>query len=122
QGDFTDWVDSSGNLIPVFDPDTLRANPNFNPSQPEGPQNLPYLRDQFMGCDGKSPNIICSSDPRLQNSLAQTWIKYLPAPTFPGPLHNYVTPVAIPGNQFGTLYHLDLRIDHYIGDKDRASY
>ena len=29
-GDFTDWVDSStGQLIPIFDPATTRANPNY---------------------------------------------------------------------------------------------
>ena len=37
QGDFSDWVDSNGNLIPVYDPDTLRTNPNFDPTQNVGP-------------------------------------------------------------------------------------
>jgi Carboxypeptidase regulatory-like domain len=59
QGDFTDWVDSNGKLIPIFDPATTRPNPGFNPSLPAGPDNLPLLRDQFMGCDGRTPNVIC---------------------------------------------------------------
>jgi carboxypeptidase family protein len=121
-GDFTDWTDSSGNLIPVYDPATTRPNPSFNASQPTGPNNLPYLRDQFMGCDGTTPNVICSTDPRLQNSLANQWFKYLPTPTFPGPLNNFVAPQAIPENNFTDLKYLDFRIDHLIGDKDRVSY
>ncbi|PYU98576.1 MAG: hypothetical protein DMG26_18335, partial [Acidobacteria bacterium] len=45
KGDFSDWVDpATGNLIPVFDPATLRPNPGFNANQPVGPNNLPYLR------------------------------------------------------------------------------
>jgi hypothetical protein len=69
QGDFSDWIDpQTGSLIPEFDPATLRANPNFNATQPVGRTNLPYLRDQFMGCDGHTPNVICSSDPRLQKA------------------------------------------------------
>lgn len=52
-GDFSDGTDpATGKLIPVFDPTTLRANPTFDPTMPVGPNNLPYLRDQFMGCNG----------------------------------------------------------------------
>jgi hypothetical protein len=121
-GDFTDWTGSSGNLIPVYDPATLRPNPSFNTNQPVGPNNLPYLRNQFMGCDGTTPNVICPSDPRLQNSLAKQWFQYLPTPTFPGPLNNYVAPQAIPENNFIDVKYLDFRIDHIIGDKDRVSF
>jgi hypothetical protein len=80
-GDFRDWVDSNGNLIPIYDPATLRPNPSFDPSQSPGLKNLPYLRNQFMGCDGNTPNVICPSDPRLANSLAAAWFKYIPPPT-----------------------------------------
>src|SRR5439155_11720394 len=83
QGDFSDWIDPDGNLIPVYDPLTTRPNPGFDPNLTVGPTNLPFLRDQFMGCDGKTPNVICPTDNRLQNSLAQQWFKYLPTPTFP---------------------------------------
>ena len=43
-GDFRDWRDSSGNLIPIYDPTTLR---------PDGQGG--YIKDQFMGCDGNTP-------------------------------------------------------------------
>jgi hypothetical protein len=118
QGDFSDWKDSSGNLIPIYDPDTTRPNLNYNSSLPVGPNNLPYLRDQFMGCDGKTPNVICPTDPRLQNSLAKAWFKYLPTPTFSGPLNNYIVPIAVPQTVFGDQSLLDVRVDHYWRDKD----
>src|SRR5437773_6758355 len=43
QGDFSDWVDSDGKLIPVFDPATTRPNPAFDPNLQTGPNNLPFL-------------------------------------------------------------------------------
>ena len=58
QGDFSDWRDATtGQLIPVYDPATTRSNPNYDPNKALGPNNLPYLRDQFMGCDGHTPNV-----------------------------------------------------------------
>jgi len=120
QGDFSDWVGPDG-LIPVYDPATLRPNPNYNSDQPEGLNNLPYLRDQFMGCDGNTPNVICPSDPRLQNSLAQQWLQFLPNPTYQGSLNNYVVPVPVRTTSFADSSLLDLRVDHYIGDKDHIS-
>jgi len=119
QGDFTDWKDSNGNLIPIYDPATTKANPSYNPNQPTGPNNLPFLRDQFMGCDGATPNVICSSDPRLQNSLASQWFKFLPNPTSPGPLNNYLAP-AVPNVQANRNF-LDFRVDEYFGEKDHFS-
>ena len=47
-GDFRDWRDSAGNLIPIYDPATIR---------PDGQGG--YIKDQFMGCDGNTPNVIC---------------------------------------------------------------
>lgn len=46
-GDFSDLVDSAGQPLPIYDPMTTRANPNYNPSQPISANNLQYLRDQF---------------------------------------------------------------------------
>jgi hypothetical protein len=117
-GDFSDWVDSSGKLIPVYDPATTRANPNYNAQQPTGAGNLPFLRDQFMGCDGRTPNVICPSDPRLQNSLSKQWFSFLPNPTFGGPLANYVVPIPVGEGLFNDSNLLDLRIDHNLGDRD----
>ncbi len=121
QGDFSDWTDADGNLIPIYDPDTTRPNPSYDPSLPTGPTNLPYLRDQFMGCDGQHPNVICQTDPRFVNSLSSNWFKYLPTPTFAGPLNNYVSPLAISDISGAGTDHRqswDIRVDEYWREKD----
>jgi hypothetical protein len=120
-GDFSDWTDSSGNLIPVYDPATLTVNANYNPSLPTGVGNLPYLRQQFMGCDGKTPNVICPTDPRLANSLATQWLKYLPTPTNSAPINNYLSPRP-PASFYSERNMWDLRIDEYVGDKDHVGF
>ena len=124
QGDFSDWVDSAGNLIPVYDPATTRPNPSYNPNQPVSGQNLPYLRDQFMGCDGQHPNVICQNDPRLRNSLAQQWFQYLPTPSFGGALNNYISPVPISNISGAGTDHrqnYDIRADDYFGSRDHVA-
>ena len=121
KGDFSDWVDSQGNLIPVYDPNTTRPNPLFNASQPEGPSNLPFLRDQFMGCNGNTPNVICPSDPRLASSLAPQWLQFLPTPSFDRPRLNYVSPVAQQIGGVNDANQINLRADSYFGEKDHVS-
>jgi hypothetical protein len=109
QGDFSDWKDSSGNLIPVYDPDTTAVNPATGA----------ITRNQFMGCNGNTPNVICPSDPRLANSLAPQWFKHLPAPNLPGILNNYTPPVPPPsGSQGADIDLIDVRVDHYWRDRD----
>ena len=105
EGDFTDWVDGNGKMIPIYDPATTRI------------VNGQVVRDQFMGCDGHHPNVICSNDPRLQSSLASGWLKYLPAPTSPGPLNNFQPP-AVPGFISSDANFLNMRFDEYIGNAD----
>lgn len=112
-GDFSDWRDANGNLIPIFNPATTTSNPSFNPGSPVGPNNLPYLRQQFPG------NVIPPS--MVQNSLAQQWFKYLPTPTYSGPLNNYLSPVPVSdisgaGTDHRTI--VDARIDDYFGNSD----
>src|SRR5438034_3030905 len=101
EGDFRDWIDpETGALIPIYDPAT---------------------QQQFMGCNGNTPNVICSTDPRLQNSLAKAWFKFLPEPNLPGITNNYFAP-AISGDLNGSATDhrttWALRLDHYRGDKD----
>lgn len=113
-GDFRDWRDAQGNLIPIFDPATTRANPNFNSSQPTGPNNLPFLRDQFMGCEpvnNPQPNVICSTDPRLQNSLSKAWFKFLPDTNLQGPLNNFLVPKPVPDILLGFTRDYLFRVD-----------
>ncbi len=100
QGDFSDWIDpETGALIPIYDPAT---------------------QQQFMGCNGNTPNVICPTDPRLQNSLAKQWFQFLPDPTSPGPLNNYLAP-AQPAFLGTDAYSITEKIDQYIGSKDHIS-
>ncbi len=121
-GDFRDWLDSNKNLIPVYDPQYTKPNQNFNPNEDVGPNNLPFVGKQFMGCDGATPNVICPNDPRMLNSLAPAWFKYIPPPT-PGKrglFDNYVGRARPEELLFHTNY-FDLRVDQYFRDKDHFS-
>jgi hypothetical protein len=121
-GDFTDWVDSEGNLIPIFDPDTTQPNPAFDPGQEVSESNPPFFRDQFMGCDGNTPNVICPSDPRLQNSLAKEWFSFLPQPTSSGALFNYLAPPTPGGFLNSDTTAFTIKIDEYWGERDHLSF
>ncbi len=39
-GDYSAVVDQAGSLLPIYDPATTRANPNFDPAQPVSTENL----------------------------------------------------------------------------------
>lgn len=60
QGDFSNFVDTTGKVIPIYDPQTGQ---------------------QFMGCAGNQPNVICSNrfDP-----LSKSLLQYVPDPDSPG--------------------------------------
>jgi hypothetical protein len=100
QGDFSEWP------FPIYDPATTRQLPDGS-----------YTRDQFMGCDGHTPNVICPTDPRLANSLATQWLSKLPPPNRPGTLLNYEPAQGTP-TSFFNADRWDIRVDHYIGSKD----
>ena len=80
-GDFSDWRDSSGRLIPIYDPATTRVLPDGT-----------VTKDPFPG------NIIPAS--RL-SPIALGYLQYLPTPTSDGPLNNYLVPSAIPDSILG---------------------
>ena len=48
-GDYSDVVDAAGSVLPVYDPQSTRPNPAYDPSQPVSTSNLQYLRDPFPG-------------------------------------------------------------------------
>ena len=97
-GDFSEWP------FPIYDPATTR---------PDG------TRDQFMGCDGKTPNVICSN--RIANSLAKNWLQYVPEPNRPGLLNNYEVPVPITDIAFANSDAWDIRVDEHFRDNDNVS-
>jgi hypothetical protein len=102
-GDFSDWTDGEGNLIPVYDPATTVWVDGV------------AQRQQFMGCNGNQPNVICPS--RIQNSLAQQWFKYLPTPTFGGVRNNFV-PTGAGSIWTGNANLFNGRVDQYVGNND----
>jgi hypothetical protein len=46
-GDFSRTVDSAGVPLRVYDPQSTRPNPGFNPANPVSEENLQFLRDPF---------------------------------------------------------------------------
>jgi hypothetical protein len=102
-GDFRDWRDSAGNLIPIYDPATLRQDASGN-----------WIKDQFMGCDGTTPNVIC---PSRINPIVRSWLNALPQPTSGGPLNNFLAP-AIPDTILGNSDYYMGRYDLQIGGSD----
>jgi len=48
-GDYNQVVDSAGNPLEIFDPGTVRANPNYNTALPVSLDNLQYVKDPFPG-------------------------------------------------------------------------
>jgi len=59
-GDFSHFVNSNGVLIPIYDPQTGQ---------------------QFMGCNGNQPNVIC---PSRIDPLSKSLLQYIPAPNATG--------------------------------------
>ncbi len=120
QGDFTDYRDKKGNLIPIYDPTTTRPNPNFDPTQKASASNMPFLRDQFKGCNGNTPNVICPSI-IAGNPAVQFMLKQFPNPTSSGDsfthFNNYVASSSGGGNNDG----LSVRVDRNVSDKQHIS-
>lgn len=119
-GDFSAWPN------PIYDPETTVVNPGYNVSVPTTDplyDNRPFLRDQFMGCNGLTPNVICSTDPRLAaNTYAAPYLGLTPSPNLAGiqngTLNNYTPPNPPTGTVNADSTVFDLRVDHYWKDSD----
>ena len=104
-GNFSDFRDTSGNLIPIYNPLTTRLNPNFNSALPVSASNPQFLRDQFAG------NVI----PQNQlNTVGLNVASIYPLPNGPGNFNNYTSSA----NREVTDNVLSGRIDHKVSDKD----
>ena len=57
QGDFSQTVDPSGNILPIYDPAQTAPNPAYDPTQAVSTSNLQYLRAQFPG--NVIPTTVC---------------------------------------------------------------
>lgn len=104
-GDFSNFRDTSGNLILIYDPLTTRTNPNFNAGLPVSGSNPQFLRDAFPG------NIIPQD--RL-HTVGRNIASIYPLPNGPGNFDNYTSTV----NRDVTDNVFSGRIDHKVSDKD----
>src|SRR6478672_5664462 len=104
-GDFSNFRDTSGNLIPIYDPLTTRLNPAFNSSLPVSASNPQFLRDQFPGNQIPSNKL---------NAVGLNVASIYPLPNGPGNFDNYTSTV----NRDVTDNVFSGRIDHRLSDKD----
>ncbi|HEU4934863.1 MAG TPA: TonB-dependent receptor, partial [Vicinamibacterales bacterium] len=104
-GDFSDFRDTSGNLIVIYDPLTTRLNPTFDSSRPVSATNPQFLRDPFPG------NII---PPNRINSVGRNVASIYPLPNGAGNFDNYTSTV----NRDVTDNVFSGRVDHRGSDKD----
>ena len=102
-GDFSNYTDSTGKLIPIYDPLTTTATTS-------GGKTV-FTRTQFMGCDGAHPNVICST--RL-NQTGLNVASIYPEPQISGSQNNFISTA----NQLIDDNGGNVRIDYHKSDKD----
>jgi Carboxypeptidase regulatory-like domain len=100
-GNFTDWKDSNGNLIPIYMPGNAgaacQAAAGVGPGQ------------QFPG------NVIPAG---CFSQVAVAYLAELPQPTNSLPFNNYTLPKPVPDSLVANSNVFMTRIDHNYGDKD----
>jgi len=104
-GDFSEFTDSNGRLISIFNPLTTRRNPNFDPTRPVSATNPQFLRDPFPG------NIIPSN---LINPVGLNVASIYPLPNLPGNFNNFLS-IA---NRIVSDNAFNIRVDHKFSDRD----
>lgn len=102
-GDFSDYRNTAGQLIPVYDPLTTVATTTGNTTT--------YTRSQFTGCNGNQINVIC---PTRLSQVGLNLASIYPLPTSPGSFNNYVSTA----NQIIDDNGGNARIDYHLSDKD----
>ncbi len=111
-GDFSSTVDSAGQPLPVFDPASTRANPNFDPSEPVSTTNLQYLRDPFPN------NAIPVS--RIDPVSASVLPHYPEANASVGPYfrNNYF----VVSPETNTANGMIVKLDHTLNEKHKVDF
>ncbi|HEX4948383.1 MAG TPA: carboxypeptidase regulatory-like domain-containing protein [Blastocatellia bacterium] len=107
-GDFSDWKDAAGNLIPVYYPRRSATEP---------------LRR--IQC-GTQLNVLCKAEydalVAANPFFRQYLLQYMPTPNRPGEQNNYQVPRAVPNTLINGSNVYMFRIDHHIGDKDHIYF
>ncbi len=112
QGDYSDVVDPSGLVLPIYDPEQTTPNPAYDPTQAVSTANLQYLRAQFPG------NVIPAN--RIPSVAAQALSLY-PAPnTDIGPFfqNNYF----INSPQIDDADGIIAKLDHPFRERHRLTW
>lgn len=108
-GDFSDWRDATGALIPVYDPRTTVVGAGG------------AIARQQIQCNGVL-NVLCKPDydalVAANPFFREYLLKFQPQPTRAGELNNWTAPRAVPNSLINGSNVYMTRIDHYIGDKD----
>ena len=102
-GDFSEWRDANGNLIPIYDPATTRVNPN----------GTGFVRDPFPG------NIIPSD--RFSQISREVLNLATMRPDLPGVRNNFVY---TPGDAISTnpWNKFSIKLDHNLTINDRLGF
>src|SRR5882762_4044598 len=110
-GDFSNWVDSSGRMIAIYDPATTRPNPN----------GAGFIRDPFPG--NRIPASRFSAISRQYLALARSAVVPNRTGLTPGTVgyisNNYLSPG---GTTEETTNKYSLKIDHSLSNTHRLSY
>ncbi|HKX27478.1 MAG TPA: carboxypeptidase regulatory-like domain-containing protein, partial [Blastocatellia bacterium] len=115
-GDFSNLRDARGNLIPIYDPLTTRANPAYNPALPTSAGNTPLIRDQFS-YNGRA-NVIA---PNRIDPVARALMQYYPLPnTAPSNSFTQQNNFIAAGTSPVDSNRIDTRVDHNFNNKWRA--
>jgi len=104
-GDFTDWVNGSGAIIPIYMPGNATAACQAAAGVAPG--------QQFPG------NIIPAG---CISPIAALYMAALPTPTNGNPTSNYTLPRAVPDTLTSNSNVYMLRVDHQWGDKDHLYF
>ncbi|MBL8203384.1 MAG: hypothetical protein JNM09_04085 [Blastocatellia bacterium] len=111
-GDFSDYVDTAGNPVKIYDPATTRPNPNYNATQPIAESNLQYLRDPF-------PNNVIPAN-RL-DPVARALVAMYPTPNVSiGPFlqNNYAVNNPFENRANGII----AKLDHTLTERQQLSF
>ena len=110
-GDFSQTVDPSGNILPIYDPVETSPNPAYNPAQAVSTSNLQYLRTQFPG------NVIPT--PRVSSVAQQALTLYPPPNTHIGPFlqNNYF----VNSPQIDDADGIIAKLDHPFRERHRVT-
>ncbi len=110
-GDFSNWVDSQGRLLVIYDPATTRPNPN----------GVGFIRDPFPG--NRIPANRFSSVARNYVALARSAVVPNRSGLVPGTLgyvsNNFLSPG---GTTVETTHKLSVKIDHQLTGAHRVAY